>query len=230
MSPKGNQYNLVMKMASFRRKAFVQILLSLILFSGCKPVSWMNSPNDLHQQRGTLFFVNGIQEDGLITVNFESGLSSRNYIELTREGATKKVTLQSIRGYRLDKDQYTLKEVDVDFSGSRHLLFVRQITRDSSRIGFYELYQQKTSTTGEGMYSYFISLPGHGLYETWNIAGRELEPDFNVKMSRVVSDCPSLASKILDKAQGYFLPAYTRSDARKVRVINKIIEEYNSCK
>jgi hypothetical protein len=206
------------------------IIPALAVFCGCKPVAYMNTPNDVHQRRGTLYMQNGSQEDGLISIDFETGQAAKNYVELTRNAETKKIVLRDIRGYRVDTTFYALKELDLDFSGVTHLLFVRQITRDSSRIGFYELYQQKTTGAWEGIYSYFISLPSHGTYGTWNIAGRDLEPDFNVKMSRVVGDCPALAGKILDKTKGYFLPAYTRSDAKKVHVLKNIIDEYNACR
>lgn len=64
---------------------------------------------------------------------------------------------------------------------------------------------------------------------TWSIRGKKFFPNFEEKMSKIVSDCPSLAEKIKQKMNGYAVRQMS-IDAKKYEVIKKIVDEYNSCK
>jgi len=218
-----------LQMACVMIRIQVAMLFFVSIGTGCMPKAYLNTPNDVYKQQGTIYLADGKGKKGAITIAFETGQAAGGFIELAEDGQTEKISLKDIRGYRIDSSYYALKELDIDFSGAKHFLFVKQLTRSDSRIQFYELYQSKKNVNGEDMYSYFISLPGQGPYETWNISGKNLVPGFDLKMSRIVNDCPDLANKILEKRKGYFLGAYTRSDIKKVRVFKNIIDEYNAC-
>jgi len=48
-------------------------------------------------------------------------------------------------------------------------------------------------------------------------------------MSRLLEDCPQLASKISSKEQGYFYAQFTLFKEKRPNVILNIIEDYNQC-
>lgn len=65
--------------------------------------------------------------------------------------------------------------------------------------------------------------------ETWNLGSKNLVPNFDIKMSTIVADCPSLSNKIKTKVKGYFLPQFTLTTQSRIKVLTKIIDEYNNC-
>ena len=205
----------------------------IFFINSCKTVPYFSTPNDFYKQEVTLDMIDGYKITGETSVLFEEITPARDYIEFKSKNdtAVQKISVKSIRGYTYKGDYYAVKYVDLFYSGTYNLLFVKRLTKENSRIQFYELHQvRKSNDTGEELHYYFISLPNHSMYEAWNIYSKNLVPNFETKMSAVVSDCPGLAAKIKMKANGYFLAQYNFSNSKKVEVFERIIEEYDNCK
>jgi hypothetical protein len=218
-------------------KYFVIRSLTLLTFiaaiAGCKTSSYFKNSNDVLKKYGTIYFINGKEKSGLISVQFETGKEATNYIDFLPEGeiTAEKIDATTVKAYTINGDYFVPKKIDLYFTGIYNLLFVKRLTIEKSRIHLYELHQlYKSSDTGEDLYFYFISLPEHGMYDVWNTYSKNLVPYFDFKMSKIVEDCPELAEKIKSKKKGYFFPQVNFNNFKKAAVLKKIIEEYNLCK
>ncbi|MFI5205581.1 MAG: hypothetical protein ACHQVK_01445 [Candidatus Paceibacterales bacterium] len=203
------------------------------LINGCKTVPYFKTSNDFYKQEVTLYLVDGKQMTGTTSFLFEEKIGAADDIEFKANGDTTvmNIPVKDIRAFTYKGDYFVPKYVDLFYSGVFHLLFLKRLTTAGSRLQFYELHQlYKSSDTGEERYFYFLSLPNHSRYEAWNIYSANLVPFFESKMSAIVDDCPALASKIKEKANGYYLPQFSFSDSKKVEVFKRIIDEYNHCK
>lgn len=110
-------------------------------------------------------------------------------------------------------------------------MFLKRLTGDSAKLQLFELYRSKNNSSEQfDQYDYYISFSNENRFVSWSIRGSKFFPDFEDKMSKIVSDCPSLAEKIKQKQNGYTVKQVS-VDAKKNEVIKKIIEEYNNkCK
>lgn len=207
-------------------------VIATIFLNACRTIPYFATSNDFYRQEITLDMIDGNKLTGETSVLFEEKTPASNFIELkTKDGIVQSIPIKNIKGYFYKEDYYAIKYVDLYYSGTYNLLFIKRLTKENSRIQFYELRQlRKSNDTGEELYFYFISLSNHSLFETWNIYSKNLVPNFDVKMSAIVSDCPQLAEKIKEKRNGYFLAHYNFSNSKKVEVFMRIIEEYNKCK
>jgi len=207
-------------------------ILVIIFLNACKTLPYFATSNDFYRQEITLDMIGGKKLTGETSVLFEEKTPAPDFIELkVKDGSIQRMPIKGIKGYIFKEGYYAVKYVDLYYSGTYNLLFVKRLTKENSKIQFYELHQvRKTNDTGEDLYFYFISLPNHSLFETWNIYSKNLVPNFDSKMSAIVSDCPELAAKIKAKTKGYFLAQYNFSNSQKVEVFKRIIEEYNNCK
>jgi len=195
--------------------------------------SYFKTPNDLYKTPATIYLDDGTEKTGDLTVQFETGFdydySVNLYHKETRN--TEKINFQRIRYYRINNDYYYPKQVDVRLDGKYYLLFLKRLTPENSKIQFFQLdVSYKIAASGQSDKLYFISPPTTSRFEAWNIYGKKLFPDFEYKMSSLVTDCPSLADKIKSKADGYYIAnAPFVSDFKKVDVFRRIIGEYDSC-
>jgi hypothetical protein len=202
----------------------------MIATGSCKPIAYFNSPNDVFEKDAVIYMLNGTQQKGQITITLETGHETDNFIWLKNGGIEKKVLTDSIASYSIDEDYYFPKKIDLEFNGVERLLFVKRLTAQNSRIQLYELFKAGNHTSdGTDLLVYYVSLQTHSRLEAWNTSGKNLEPNFDEKMSKIVEDCPALANKIKQKAKGYFLPQITLSNSKKEEVFKRIIEEYNNC-
>ena len=220
-------------MFSLHSPSIIRFFFIIFSLSACKISPYFSTSNDFYKQEVTLDMINGNQLTGETSVLFEETTRAPDYIEFKSKNDTaiQKISIKSIKGYRYKGNYYAVKYVDLFFSGTYNLLFLKRLTKENSKIQFYELHQvRKTNDTGEEQRFYFISLRTHSLFEVWNIYSKNLVPNFEVKMSTIVSDCPGLAAKIKAKTKGYFLAQYNFSDSKKIEVFERIIEEYNNCK
>jgi hypothetical protein len=192
--------------------------------------------------KGVLVLRDSTTLTGEITIPFEDDyntyLNSADYIEsprfikikLTNKSIADTIALSYIKGYYMDSAFYPLKRVYLFVDQKEHLLFVKRLTDEHSRIQLYVLHQTgKSNPTGEETDDYFISVPASGPYETINTRTSKIIPDFDIKMSAIVEDCPTLANKIRDRVQGYFIPFVTVNRYKHKEVLTKIINEYNKC-
>lgn len=209
----------------------------VLLFSGCVSQSNFRSPNNISKEKVILYLRDEPAKPGTLTIPFEDDYDkipdNGRSITFIPEGKKleEKIDVADITGYSLGNNYYALKQVDLLVNSQYHLLFVQRITNENSKIQLYELYQSgQGNDTGESEYSYFISLPGSDQYETINTKSNLLVPNFNFKMSELVSDCPSLAKKILNKQKGYYIPWPSFKTFKHRDVMLFIIDEYNHCK
>lgn len=214
------------------------LLLIAILITGCKTTSFFITSNDLRKRPATLYLLNKDSIPGQLSVALEDSYHIRNaaayptYVEFTPQGkdSAERIPLSQISGYRMGTTFYALKVVDIYMNNFQRLLFLQQLTPDGSKIQLYELHESgQANATGESLYSYYLSLPGSAPRETINTRGTRLVPGFEVKMSELVADCPSLAEKIRAKEKGYFIPFVTFDARKHPDVLLRIINEYDHC-
>lgn len=206
------------------------ILISASLFMyGCKSVSYFDSPNTILKKEAVVNMLDGTQKSGLLTVTLEANYSV-NYISVFHSGKEEKVLIDSVKSYLYNNEVYEPKQIVIDFDGPLQLMFVKKLTPDSSRIQLYEFFQNRIQgQSRENLQLYYISLPSFDRFETWGLGNKNLVPNFNLKMSKLVRDCPALADKIYEQKKGYYFTSLTISNITKKEVLQRIIAEYNLC-
>jgi hypothetical protein len=213
------------------------LLCFILLFYGCAPGIHFRTPNDVYKEKIVLWLNDKSKVAGQISVSLEMNISMTvitypTYVEFTPEGSseTKHINFNDITGYSFGADFYALKQVDVYLDGIPHLLFVKRLTAEDSKLQLYELFESgRGNPTGETRYTYFLSLPSSAPLETINTRSSSLVPNFNLKMSKIVEDCRPLANKILAKEKGYYLPQMALASKKYPEVLLRIVKEYNSC-
>jgi hypothetical protein len=212
------------------------IFICLIFSIGCKAPSAFLTPNEVHKEKVVLLFTDQSKVSGEINLFHENYNSVHveydEFIQFTPEGkdSSENISLYNISGYWFGPDYYALKKLDIQMTNVYRLLFVKRLTGENSKIQLYELYESgKGNGTGETQFSYFLSLPSYGPFEAVNTRSNMLIPDFDHKMSLIVSDCPTLAQKILARDNGYFIPVVSFNIKKHPDVLLRIINEYNNC-
>ena len=76
---------------------------------------------------------------------------------------------------------------------------------------------------------YYLQLPDEPNQDVYPLGGSKFVPNFDEKMSRIVSDCPSLSQKIAAKESGYFYAQVSLFNQKRLEVLMNIIREYNRC-
>src|SRR5215212_6023014 len=202
----------------------------LLAFSAvsCHPV-YFNTPNDLK---------NGKSVDGKIIINKSSFLSSP--VKVYTEGDKKPMQfpLMDVKGYEIRNDYYALKEIRGGISIGHRYSFMKRLTAENSRIQLYENTEKVTTNSGYNNNisttsyetEYFMQLPGEEGDAVWSLSSNKFVPNFDEKMSKMVSDCPALSKKIANKEEGYFYRQVTMFKEKRADVLLNIIEEYNRCK
>jgi hypothetical protein len=212
------------------------LIAFFIILSGCKSEGYLVSPNDVHKAKVILYTKSQGQISGYIDISMEYGSGQHpNFspvLEIMPEGKTawQKLNINDITAYSLGSDYYPVKMVDVEMNGPPYQCFVKRLTAENSKIQLYELYQSgKANYTGDPTTSYYLSFPGYGPQQTINAKGSQLVPNFDLKMSSMVEDCPALAKKIRKMEKGYFLNMATFNIKTTPSVLMRIINEYDSC-
>jgi len=212
------------------------LVFFLIFLSGCKTPGFFISPNDVHKEKVIVYFKNQEKISGVINISMEYGSAMhpdfKPILEIMPEGKTtwQNLNISDITAYSLGSDYYPVKRLDVDMNGALYLLFVKRLTAENSKIQLYELYQSgKANYTGDATTTYFLSFPGYGPLETLNAKSSKLVPNFDLKMSSMVEDCPNLEKKIRKREKGYFLSLGTFNIKTTPTVLMTIINEYDSC-
>jgi hypothetical protein len=215
---------------------FLFFALLLLMTAGCSPSNYLSTPNNTQKAKVILYLTDSSKIPGQITVAFERYYSAAmvlpNYLEFIPEGqvASERIDLKNILGYSYGPDYFALKRVDIYMTNVYHLLFVKRLTPEKSKIQLYELHESGYgSPTGEASYSYYLSFPKFSPLTTINAHSSDIVPNFDLKVSKMVDDCPALADKIRNKEKGYFLPAVTFDIRRPGEVLLKVIDEYNQC-
>jgi hypothetical protein len=188
----------------------------------------------------TIYLDDGTEKTGELTIQLEmaseTGFDNKDFVTVGHKetGNSEQIRIESIKCYKIKSEYYFPKKIDLNLDGNYYLLFVKRLTPETSRIHLYELDERYRSTaSGKSDELYYISLPNSSKYEAWSIYSKKLFPDFEYKMSDIVSDCPTLAAKIKSKDKGYYIPRGPRfsfPDAKRLEVYKRIIGEYNDCR
>ncbi len=209
------------------------ILGSLVLFSACKS-PYFTSVNSMRNIGATVYLKDGKEVSGPMTSLLSTYYSSNAYITIAPNDAKEqRIAVSDIKGVNVRSNYYEPKMVDMGFGSRDQVLFLKRLTKEGSRIGLYELYEQRSNNSRNGtyytdVYTYYISAPGNTA-EVWNLEGRHLTPNFEDKMGEMVKDCPALAEKISRKEKGYFYAQVSLVNEKRIETMMNIIEEYNRC-
>ena len=214
------------------------LLSAMILLLSCGSVTSFESPNSLRNMTGTLYLTNGKQIDGKLIVQMGNLFGSD--VKVIAEGDTKPMhyDLGEVEGYRIRNDYYALKEKRGGLSIGRRLSFMKRLTPENSRIHLFEDIDRVTETNRangnqntQTRYEteYYLQLPNEPGSNVYALDGSRFVPNFDEKMSRIVSDCPTLAQKIAAKENGYFYAQVSLFKEKRANVMMTIIEEYNRC-
>lgn len=206
------------------------LIPAVLLLFGCKSVPFFDSPNSISKKEAIVNMLDGTQKKGLLTVTLEANYTV-NYISVFHSEREERVLIDSVKSYIYNDEVYEPKRIVIDFDGPLQLMFVKKLTSDSSRIQLYEFFQNRIqSQSRENLQLYYITLPTFDRFETWGLGNKNLVPNFNLKMSKLVRDCPALADKIAQEQKGYYFTPLTISTITKKEVLQRIIAEYNLCK
>jgi hypothetical protein len=213
-----------------------------LMAAGCKPTAYFNSPNDLSEKECTISLMNGTELKGKLTVKFETGNSAFNSILLkTPDKGLTQIPVDSVKYYQIGKDLYFPKIINlesaevtdrynVNLPNERNILFLKRITGENAPIGMFELFKSRFNyADGNDHFDYFVSLKTMDRLNAVSIRGKAFFPDFDQKMSALVTDCPALAQKISHREKSYRLNQFSL-ELKKVEVFKRIISEYNSCR
>jgi len=212
------------------------IFIVLLLLAGCKTSSYFLTPNEMQRAGVTLVYTDGREAKGLLTVSHENYNSIHStydkYIDFIPEGkdSSMRVSMLDLAGYWHESDFYALRKVDITMDGNEMVIFLKRLTDSNSRIQLYELHESgRGNQTGEEKYSYYLSFSSTPPLVAINTRSVRFLPDFDRKMSLMVSDCPKLANKILSRENGYNIPMASFNRKIHPEVMMRIIREYNQC-
>ena len=221
-------------------KTWIVLVAAVAAFSSCKTAAYFNSPNDLNYISATLYLDNEEKIEGKLSVNEMAGGTVKIYLD--GEKKPQRYKFQEVKGYMVRNEFYELKEImdGVAFNRAYRFHFMKRLTPDNSKIHLYEYMDKQTTYNGYGYRrnssvtyldkNYYIQLPLEKQDGVWDISLSKFTPNFDEKMSKIVSDCPALSQKIANKEKGYFYSQLGGSDERRVDMLWNIINEYNQCK
>lgn len=220
-------------------KTFLLLMAATLLISSCRSTAAFETPNSLRNMAGTLFLTNGKSIDGKLVIQMGNIFGSDVKVYTEDEKKPMQFGLADVEGYRLRNDYYALKEKRGGISLGRRLSFMKRLTLQNSRIHLYEELERTTETrkVNNNNYrnyryetEYYLQLPNETGVQVYPLGGSAFVPNFDEKMSRLVSDCPSLARKIAAKENGYFYAQVSLFNEKKAEVLLHIIDEYNRCR
>lgn len=188
----------------------------------------------------TLFLANGKSVEGKLIISTENTLGSPVKIYLQGDSKPQKYNLSEVKGYQIRNDFYELKQIKGNWSIGKNMSFMKRLTPKDSRIHLYENTERVSvsntnrdgSTTNTNRYEtqYYMQFPNEEGDGVWAVNSSKLVPNFDEKMSKLVADCPTLATKIAAKEPGYFYAQISLFNEKRAAVLWSIIKEYNDCK
>jgi hypothetical protein len=181
---------------------------------------------------GTLYLKDGKTVDGKLVIETENIFGSKVKLYTNEERKPMQFSLSQVRGYAMNNNAYEVKEIREGLSIGKRQFFMKRLTPENSRIHLYEFSKKETvnKTSTRHVTEYYAQLPGEEDDLVHSTIGSRFVPHFEQKVSRIVSDCPSLAKKIAEKQNGYFYAQVSLLKEKRVDVLMRIIEEYNQCK
>ena len=185
--------------------------------------------------KGVVYLTNGKSFEGKISINKGSFVS--NPVKVYAEGDKKPMQfdLRDVKAYEINGDYYALKEIKGGVIIGHRYSFMERLTPENSRIHLYENVEKVTTRTRYGTTThyeteYYMELPGTDDDNVWAVNSSKFVPNFDEKMSKLLSDCPMLARKIANQEEGYFYRQISMFKEKRANVLLNIIEEYNRCR
>ncbi|MFC4262735.1 hypothetical protein ACFOWM_07595 [Ferruginibacter yonginensis] len=218
------------------KNIIVIIFFSFMLLQACN-TPYYSTVNNMQGQPAILTLTNGQQLNGKISIKTFDDYSSVNRIQFA-EGASnayKDYFINNIKNIYLNGSTYCVKTlIGSRFWGGDANRFVKQLTQPGGKMDLYQnekLTRNNSTGKDELTTEYFIQLPGAANNEIYSVESNKFTPNFDDKMSAIVSDCASLAAKIKSKDKNYFYPfVVSNGDLRRKAVLLQIINDYNNCK
>ncbi len=211
-------------------KIFLRIMLVFLI--SCNS-SFYNNVNDMGGQPATLYLKNGNILNGKLEIRSFDEFSSVQKITFS-EGNTNRYQWfypQDIEGIYFNGAMYSLELIQaMDMWNKRAYKFLKNITPNQGKMQIFEdEYTQKNSFGNiEKVTKLYIKLPNNeGVFDAQS---DRFVPNFNEKVSRYLSDCPSVSSRILNKEKEFSYAFVNQGETQRKQVWMNIVFEYNQCK
>ena len=215
-------------------KTIAKILLGImIIFLISCNSSFYNNVNDMGGQPATLYLKNGNVLNGKLEIRSFDEFSSVQKITFS-EGNTNRYQLfypKDIEGIYFNGAKYSLELIQaMDMWNKRAYKFLKNITPNQGKMQIFEdEYTEKNSFGNiEKVTKLYIKLPNNeGVFDAQS---DRFVPNFNEKVSRYLSDCPSVSSRILNKEKEFSYAFVNQGEVQRKQVWMNIVFEYNQCK
>ena len=195
--------------------------------------SFYNNVNDMGGQPATLYLKNGNVLNGKLEIRSFDEFSSVQKITFS-EGNTNRYQWfypKDIEGIYFNGAKYSLELIQaMDMWNKRAYKFLKNITPNQGKMQIFEdEYTQKDSFGNiEKVTKLYIKLPNNeGVFDAQS---DRFIPNFNEKVSRYLSDCPSVSSRILNKEKEFSYAFVNQGEVQRKQVWMNIVFEYNQCK
>ena len=211
-------------------KIFLGIMVMFLI--SCNS-SFYNNVNDMGGQPATLYLKNGNVLNGKLEIRSFDEFSSVQKITFS-EGNTNRYQWfypKDIEGIYFNGAKYSLELIQaMDMWNKRAYKFLKNITPNQGKMQIFEdEYTQKNSFGNiEKVTKMYIKLPNNeGVFDAQS---DRFVPNFNEKVSRYLSDCPSVSSRILNKEKEFSYAFVNQGEVQRKQVWMNIVFEYNQCK
>jgi hypothetical protein len=215
-------------------KTLAKIFLGIVVIFliSCNS-SFYNNVNDMGGQPATLYLKNGNVLNGKLEIRSFDEFSSVQKITFS-EGNTNRYQWfypKDIEGIYFNGANYSLELIQaMDMWNKRAYKFLKNITPNQGKMQIFEdEYTQKNSFGNiEKVTKLYIKLPNNeGVFDAQS---DRFVPNFNEKVSRYLSDCPSVSSRILNKEKEFSYAFVNQGEVQRKQVWMNIVFEYNQCK
>ena len=192
-----------------------------------------NNVNDMGGQPATLYLKNGNVLNGKLEIRSFDEFSSVQKITFS-EGNTNRYQWfypKDIEGIYFNGAKYSLELIQaMDMWNKRAYKFLKNITPNQGKMQIFEdEYTQKNSFGNiEKVTKLYIKLPSYE--EVFDAQSDRFVPNFNEKVSRYLSDCSSVSSRILNKEKEFSYAFVNQGEVQRKQVWMNIVFEYNQCK
>ena len=211
-------------------KIFLGIMVMFLI--SCNSLFY-NNVNDMGGQPATLYLKNGNVLNGKLEIRSFDEFSSVQKITFS-EGNTNRYQWfypKDIEGIYFNGAKYSLELIQaMDMWNKRAYKFLKNITPNQGKMQIFEDgYTQKNSFGNiEKVTKLYIKLPNNeGVFDAQS---DRFVPNFNEKVSRYLSDCPSVSSRILNKEKEFSYAFVNQGEVQRKQVWMNIVFEYNQCK
>ena len=211
-------------------KIFLGIMVMFLI--SCNS-SFYNNVNDMGGQPATLYLKNGNVLNGKLEIRSFDEFSSVQKITFS-EGNTNRYQWfypKDIEGIYFNGAKYSLELIQaMDMWNKRAYKFLKNITPNQGKMQIFEdEYTQKNSFGNiEKVTKLYIKLPNNeGVFDAQS---DRFVPNFNEKVSRYLSDCPSVSYRILNKVKEFSYAFVNQGEVQRKQVWMNIVFEYNQCK